>query len=95
MPSPTGFEARPRHRARLPSLNSVVVFLRQGTVETDLAFVAQASSQADAVKVLQNLNAALAAQADHISDLLRDLPGVDVGGAHSLNQRITEFMKFF
>lgn len=28
-------------------------------------------------------------QADHISDLLRTLPGVDVGGAHSLNQRIT------
>lgn len=28
-------------------------------------------------------------QADHISDLLRSLPGVDVGGAHSLNQRIT------
>lgn len=28
-------------------------------------------------------------QADHISDLLRVLPGIDVGGAHSLNQRIT------
>ncbi|WP_244369907.1 Plug domain-containing protein [Pseudoalteromonas xiamenensis] len=28
-------------------------------------------------------------QADHISDLLRSIPGVDVGGAHSLNQRIT------
>jgi len=28
-------------------------------------------------------------QADHISDLLRFIPGVDVGGAHSLNQRIT------
>lgn len=28
-------------------------------------------------------------QADHISDLLRPIPGVDVGGAHSLNQRIT------
>lgn len=28
-------------------------------------------------------------QADHISDLLRFLPGVDVGGSHSLNQRIT------
>ncbi|GAB5452000.1 MAG: TonB-dependent siderophore receptor [Halioglobus sp.] len=27
-------------------------------------------------------------QADHISDLLRTIPGVDVGGAHSLNQRI-------
>jgi hemoglobin/transferrin/lactoferrin receptor protein len=28
-------------------------------------------------------------QSDHISDLLRPIPGVDVGGAHSLNQRIT------
>ncbi|MFT2091978.1 TonB-dependent receptor domain-containing protein [Paraglaciecola sp. 2405UD69-4] len=28
-------------------------------------------------------------QADHISDLLRVIPGIDVGGAHSLNQRIT------
>lgn len=28
-------------------------------------------------------------QADHLSDLLRTIPGVDVGGAHSLNQRIT------
>jgi hemoglobin/transferrin/lactoferrin receptor protein len=27
-------------------------------------------------------------QADHMSDLLRDLPGVDVGGTHSLTQRI-------
>lgn len=28
-------------------------------------------------------------QVDHLSDLLRTIPGVDVGGAHSLNQRIT------
>lgn len=28
-------------------------------------------------------------QADHISDLLRILPGIDVGGSHTLNQRIT------
>ena len=28
-------------------------------------------------------------QADHLSDLLRTIPGIDVGGAHSLNQRIT------
>lgn len=27
-------------------------------------------------------------QADHLSDLLRDQPGVDIGGGHSLNQRI-------
>lgn len=27
-------------------------------------------------------------QADHLSDLLRSVPGVDVGGAHSINNRI-------
>ena len=27
-------------------------------------------------------------QADHLSDLMRTIPGVDIGGAHSLNQRI-------
>ncbi|RJX75426.1 TonB-dependent siderophore receptor [Vibrio sinensis] len=27
-------------------------------------------------------------QPDHMSDLLRDIPGVDVGGTHSVNQRI-------
>lgn len=27
-------------------------------------------------------------QADHLSDILRDIPGVDVGGTHSVNQRI-------
>lgn len=28
-------------------------------------------------------------QADHLSDLLRSLPGVEVGGTHSVNQKIT------
>lgn len=28
-------------------------------------------------------------QADHLSDLLRDIPGVDVGGSHSINNKIT------
>lgn len=28
-------------------------------------------------------------QADHLSDLLRDQPGVDIGGSHPLNQAIT------
>ncbi len=27
-------------------------------------------------------------QADHLSDLMRDIPGVDIGGSHSTNQRI-------
>lgn len=29
-----------------------------------------------------------AKQVDHLSDLLRNIPGVDVGGTHSINQRI-------
>lgn len=33
-------------------------------------------------------NAIETKQADHLSDLLRDLPGVDVGGTHSINNRI-------
>jgi len=37
MPSPTGFEARPRHRARLPSLNSLCVGVGQRVVGADLA----------------------------------------------------------
>src|SRR3546814_8399005 len=45
MPSPTGFEARPRHRARLPSLNSVFCLLGQCIVEPDVAPVAKASGQ--------------------------------------------------
>ncbi|WP_040295715.1 TonB-dependent receptor domain-containing protein [Beggiatoa alba] len=27
-------------------------------------------------------------QADHLSDLMRNIPGVDIGGSHSVNQRI-------
>ncbi|AFV00044.2 TonB-dependent receptor domain-containing protein [Simiduia agarivorans] len=27
-------------------------------------------------------------QADHLSELMRDIPGVDIGGTHSVNQRI-------
>lgn len=34
-------------------------------------------------------NAIAIRQVDHSSDLLRTIPGVDVGGAHSLNQGIT------
>lgn len=36
-----------------------------------------------------NKDAMAIKQPDHLSDLLRPIPGVDVGGAHSLNQRIT------
>ncbi len=42
-----------------------------------------------ASSILLDQEAITIKQADHISDLLRTIPGVDVGGAHSLNQRIT------
>jgi len=67
MPSPTGFEARPRHRARLPSLKSVICLLGQGVVETEMALVAKPSRQADPVEVFENLDAALATQAHGIT----------------------------
>lgn len=46
-------------------------------------------TQVRASSVLLEGDALAIRQADHISDLLRTIPGVDVGGAHSLNQRIT------
>ena len=63
MPSPTGFEARPRHRARLPSLNSLCVGVGQRVVGADLAGFAEASGQADAVEIFEVLNTAFASQA--------------------------------
>jgi len=68
------------------------------------AFNAQAAEQAQASEEIENVEIwgtrvkassvnmdeehMAIRQADHISDLLRTIPGVDVGGAHSLNQRI-------
>ena len=47
------------------------------------------ATQVKASSVNLNEEAIASKQADHISDLLRTIPGIDVGGAHSLNQRIT------
>ena len=63
MPSPTGFEARPRHRARLPSLNSVGAGTGQRVVETDLSPFANPPGQAEAVEVFEDLDTAFASQA--------------------------------
>lgn len=46
-------------------------------------------TQVHASSVYMDSNDISIRQADHISDLLRTIPGVDVGGAHSMNQRIT------
>ena len=47
------------------------------------------ATQVNASSVDLGDEAIMIRQADHLSDLLRTIPGVDVGGAHSLNQRIT------
>src|SRR5207253_9050193 len=61
LPSPTGFEARPRHRARLPSWKSALGSLRQCIVRANVALVAEPSGQAYTVEELENLDTALAA----------------------------------
>ncbi len=63
MPSPTGFEARPRHRARLPSLNSFGAGVGQRVVEADLPTLAETPGQAEAVEVFEDLDTAFASQA--------------------------------
>ncbi|MDY7025492.1 MAG: TonB-dependent receptor [Pseudomonadota bacterium] len=58
----------------------------------DIVEIAEVDVWATAVKsssVELDGDAMAIKQADHISDLLRSVPGIDVGGAHSLNQRIT------
>lgn len=55
--------------------------------EIEEVYVWGTAVQASSVNLQRNSIAIK--QADHISDLLRTIPGVDVGGAHSLNQRIT------
>ena len=55
----------------------------------DIEHIAVWSTAVKASSVYMNGDSIANKQADHISDLLRTIPGVDVGGAHSLNQRIT------
>lgn len=82
LPSPTGFEARPHHRVRLPSKSSPMtgeaagravslpdLRLRgQGAVGSHLAFVAEAAGEADAVEVFEQLDAAFATELDLVAE---------------------------
>lgn len=68
----------------LPSANAL-----DATQEADIEEMRVWGTQVYASSVGLDKEAIDIKQADHISDLLRSLPGVDVGGAHSLNQRIT------
>lgn len=77
---------------RLASLSAVGIVsspLLQAAEPAKLEEVVVWATQVRASSVDLGEDAITIRQADHISDLLRTIPGVDVGGAHSLNQRIT------
>lgn len=59
------------------------------TTPNDVETVAVWGTQVKASSLSMDAETMEIKQPDHISDLLRIIPGVDVGGAHSLNQRIT------
>ncbi|WP_370979783.1 TonB-dependent receptor domain-containing protein [Agaribacterium sp. ZY112] len=61
----------------------------QATADENIENVEVWGTQVRASSVFMSEEAIISKQADHLSDLLREIPGVDVGGAHSLNQRIT------
>lgn len=80
------------------SIHKSVVCLAISAALSNMAFAQQEETQTDNVVVwgtkVSSSSESLGTddlsvkQADHMSDLLRDIPGVDVGGTHSVNQRI-------
>lgn len=64
-------------------------FANEPVSEDEIERISVWSTQVNTSSLYLNNGEIANKQADHISDLLRFIPGVDVGGAHSLNQRIT------
>ncbi|MGB1299485.1 MAG: TonB-dependent receptor plug domain-containing protein, partial [Psychrobium sp.] len=71
------------------SLLTPQAFAQEKTKDKDIEVISVWSTQVKASSMYLKGQDIADKQADHISDLLRVIPGVDVGGAHSLNQRIT------
>ncbi|MGB0835418.1 MAG: TonB-dependent receptor domain-containing protein [Psychrobium sp.] len=71
------------------SLLTPQAFAQEETKDRDIEVISVWSTQVKASSMYLKGQEIADKQADHISDLLRVIPGVDVGGAHSLNQRIT------
>lgn len=67
---------------------SLISLSAQAQETTELENVDLWSTEVVSSSVKLGENAIETKQADHLSDLLRDLPGVDVGGTHSINNRI-------
>ncbi|MGH1470683.1 MAG: TonB-dependent receptor domain-containing protein [Cellvibrionaceae bacterium] len=73
----------------LLALSAVGAWSQSETKDKGIEEVVVWGTEVNASSLSLNEEAIAIRQADHISDLLRTVPGVDVGGAHSLNQRIT------
>lgn len=67
---------------------SIMNFNALAQDKTDLESVDVWSTEVTSSSLNLGENAIETKQANHLSDLLRDLPGVDVGGTHSINNRI-------
>lgn len=85
---PKRFKISSTSLAVVTVLTSSAVFSAESE-DTEIERVTVWSTTVNASSMYLKEEAIASKQADHISDLLRSIPGVDVGGAHSLNQRIT------
>lgn len=78
-----------RSRILLSSIAALTILSSQAIAEnTELEAVDVWETEIVSSSLNIGDNAIQTKQADHLSDLLRDLPGVDVGGTHSVNNRI-------
>lgn len=73
----------------IASLTSFSLFAEETVKEEDVERISVWSTAVKTSSLYLQGEEIANKQADHLSDLLRVIPGVDVGGAHSLNQRIT------
>lgn len=73
----------------IASLTSFSLFAEESVKEEDVERISVWSTAVKTSSLYLQGEEIANKQADHLSDLLRVIPGVDVGGAHSLNQRIT------
>ncbi|MEM0910800.1 MAG: TonB-dependent receptor [Pseudomonadota bacterium] len=83
------FNAKKLALAIIAALAAASPLVQAQSPEDDVEVVRVWGTQIKASSLFLKQEAIADKQADHISDLLRIIPGIDVGGAHSLNQRIT------
>ncbi|SFD18347.1 TonB-dependent receptor domain-containing protein [Pseudoalteromonas denitrificans] len=72
-------------------LTSNISYAKESEIkdDKDLEHVEIWNTEIKASSLYFNEETIASKQADHLSDLLRTIPGIDVGGSHSMNQRIT------